>query len=115
MTDLGTLGGPYSLAYDINDSRQIVGEAYLSEDVDHAFVYADGIMTDLNTLTPGSGWTLTQARAINDLGQIVGYRINPSGQEHAFLLTPIPEPAGLSLLVLAGLSLLRRRRRGSGD
>jgi probable HAF family extracellular repeat protein len=46
-------------------------------------------MRDLNGLVPaGSGWVLTEARAINDNGSIVGFGINPSGATHAFLLTP---------------------------
>ncbi len=47
-------------------------------------------MTDLNTLIPpNSGWILTEARGINDAGQITGTgTIN--GETHAFLLTPVP-------------------------
>ena len=46
-------------------------------------------MRDLNAFLPaGSGWTLKEARAINNRGQIIG-----SGklheQEHMFLLTPV--------------------------
>jgi len=43
-------------------------------------------MVDLNSLLPAnSGWTLTQASAINNEGQIVGYGIH-NGATHAFLL-----------------------------
>ena len=31
------------------------------------------------------------ANAVNDSGQIVGYGTNPTGQTHAFLLTPLPQ------------------------
>ncbi len=37
----------------------------------------------------GTGWTLTRANAINNLGQIVGYGLNALGQQHAVLLTPV--------------------------
>jgi probable HAF family extracellular repeat protein len=48
-------------------------------------------MRDLNNLIgAGSEWTLQYASAVNDNGQIVGYGINPLGQIHAFLLTPVP-------------------------
>ncbi len=53
-----------------------------------AFLYASGKVYDLNTLvTNGTGWTLTNATAVNDAGQIVGAGFI-NGQEHAFLLTP---------------------------
>ncbi len=53
-----------------------------------AFLYASGKVYDLNTLvTNGTGWTLTNATAANDAGQIVGAGFI-NGQEHAFLLTP---------------------------
>ena len=57
-------------------------------------------MQDLNDLIPASGWTLEMATAINDVGQIVGYGVSPSGQMNAFsfLLTPAPEPSTLVLL-----------------
>jgi probable HAF family extracellular repeat protein len=48
-------------------------------------------MTDLNSpIATNSGWLLKVAAAINDNGQIVGWGVNPSGEIHAFLLTPLP-------------------------
>ncbi len=97
MDDLGTLGGSRSIAYGVNASGQIVGYAEISAGVNRAFLWSDdnsngapdaGEMKDLNTLLPGTGWTFEEARAINDRGQIVGTGVNPSGQTHAFLLTP---------------------------
>ena len=73
-------------------------------------------MVDLNTLIdPLSGWELSAATAINDAGQITGYGVI-GGQNHAFLLTPVPEPTTLALLAL-GLPLLvgrNLRQIGSG-
>ena len=67
-------------------------------------------MVDLNTLiSSGSGWVLKSALGINDEGQIVGYGTGPSGQEKAFLLTIIPEPASVVLLALGGAAMLLRR------
>jgi len=85
--DLGTLDGVSSHAYGINAFDQIVGTATTARGAFHAFLYRDGAMSDLNSVLPtGSAWTLTEARGINDAGQIVGTgTIN--GQEHAFLLT----------------------------
>jgi probable HAF family extracellular repeat protein len=70
-------------------------------------------MQDLNSLIdPSSGWYLEDANGINDAGQIVGTGIDPSGMTEAFLLTPTPEPASGSLVVLAACgALLARRRR----
>jgi probable HAF family extracellular repeat protein len=109
--DLGTLGGTECWAWDVNDSGQVVGFSSISGNiVYHAFLYSGSTMYDLNDLiSPDSGWTLTGAGGINNAGQIVVNGINPSGDTHAFLLTPVPEPATLSLLALAGLAMLRRR------
>ena len=41
-----------------------------------------------NLIPPGSRFTLDNATAINDNGQIVANGTNSTGQEHAFLLTP---------------------------
>lgn len=87
--DLGTLGGNFSIAFDINDATEIVGTSEVTPGVFHAFIHTQSAgMVDLNSLTIGSGWTLTEARGINGRGQIVGFGVNPSGLVHGFLLTP---------------------------
>lgn len=113
MHDLGTLGGTYSYALGINTAGQIVGYSALSgSSYDRAFLCEDGVMIDLNSLLPaGSGWSLSRANAINELGQIVGGGTNPAGQGRAFLLTPVPEPATLALLVLGVVVQQRPRLR----
>ena len=53
LTDLGTLGGTYSQAVAINEAGQVIGNSsYLADDADlqHAFVWQGGVMTDLGTL-----------------------------------------------------------------
>jgi probable HAF family extracellular repeat protein len=100
----------------------VVGEILLPDNSTfHAFIYSDGAMTDLNSLIDqNSGWVLRSATGINNAGDIVGYGTDSSGQTHAFLLTPetspsgsssVPEPASAATLGVAGLLLLRRRRR----
>jgi probable HAF family extracellular repeat protein len=91
--NLGTLGGCGSLAYGINDSGQVVGTSETTQEYCgglHAFLYSDGQMQDLNNLIPAdSGWTLTDARKINNSGQIVGEgHINGQAQISLFLASP---------------------------
>ena len=87
-TELGTLGGSIATPHDINNSGIIVGESTLSDASSRAFIYRNGAMTDLNTLTANSGWVLTSANALNDLVQIVGTG-TLNGEVHGFLLNPI--------------------------
>ena len=113
MTDLGTLGGTDSYGWDINGLGQAVGWAHTPTE-QHAFVWENGTMTDLNGLiTSGSGWVLQEAAGINDSGQITGMGVYEGQGNHAFLLTPIPEPSGIlalgsGFLALAGI--IRRRK-----
>lgn len=90
LTDLGVLpGGTQSFAYAINNSGQVVGASDSVVSTLHAFLYSAGRMRDLNALIPAnSGWVLTEARDINNLGQIVGTGIK-DGQQRAFLLTSV--------------------------
>ena len=133
MTDLGTLPGDQnSNATSINAQGQIVGSSGTGNNTS-GFLYSNGVMTNLNSLISHStGWTITDAISINNLGQIlaVGYNpamlpVNASG-EGSLLLTPadlaapgdpvfptiIPEPSSLATygLLAAGLAIGWRRR-----
>ena len=73
--------------FGINDSGVVVGQMTTSGGY-HAMICTNGKLQDLNKLTTaGSGWTLIEANAINDAGQIVGTATKGS-EEHGFLLTP---------------------------
>jgi probable HAF family extracellular repeat protein len=81
-----------SYAGDINDSGHVVGTMRAGGGVSkfHAYVYADGVATNLNSLIPsGSALHLAVASAINNAGQIVGYAYDSRFGLHAFLLTPV--------------------------
>jgi probable HAF family extracellular repeat protein len=108
MIDLGTLDGSQSIGLSINTAGQVVGYSG-----SHAFVTENGLMQDLNTLLAANslGWELTEAKGINDIGQITGSGII-NGATHAYLLTPmsavpIPEAIWLFSSGLGFLSLTR--------
>ena len=71
LADLSSGGSGEAQA--INDNGVIVGYSTNSYGYDHAVIWQNGSVTDLNSLLPGSSqWVLTDARGINDQGQIVG-------------------------------------------
>src|SRR4051794_27982057 len=69
VTDLGTLGGSYTVPGAINASGQVVGTSLTTADAAvHAFLWANGKMQDLDTL----GGTNSFATNLNAAGQVVG-------------------------------------------
>lgn len=80
ITDLGTLGGTSSQALGINNLGEIVGWAYTSTGIQHAFAWSGGVLSDIGTL----GGTTSTATGVNDNGQIVGYSDTTSGTTHGF-------------------------------
>ena len=91
MTDLGFAGTPLA----INNRGALVGSLCVDPpacNVSHAFLYENGVLTDLNALLPaGSGWVLTTAGDINDRGEIVGTGTH-DGVQRAYLLAPGSKP-----------------------
>jgi len=96
MQDLGTLAGlPTSLANGLNNKGQVVG---FSQDANGdtlssvAFLWQNGVLTDLNTLIPAnSRLFLLEALGINDRGEIAGYGLLPNGEIHGYILIPCDE------------------------
>jgi probable HAF family extracellular repeat protein len=93
IQDLGTLPGDVtSQANGMNDRGQVVGTSCDAAGNCRAFLWEDGVMTDLNTLVaPGYTGILTTAQDINARGEITGRAFDPvTGGRPAFLATPIP-------------------------
>lgn len=134
IKNLGTLGDHAAIASGINDKGQVVGSTLDSNfNFDaHAFIYQDGVMTDLSKLFPEeSNLFPTMANQINERGQIVGMATVLSGphegETHAFLATPVEEREGRTvadaapahphsnLPANAGKKLLQKLGRGRFD
>ncbi|MCC7204646.1 MAG: DUF3466 family protein [Phycisphaeraceae bacterium] len=98
-SNLGTLGGANSSANSLNTLGYVVGVSDIaSSDQTRGFIWSSGSgMIDLNGLIPsGSGWTITSANDINDLGVIVGWATNGHGTYQAVSLAPA-KPGDMNL------------------
>ena len=102
MTDLGAPAGDNaSEAYGVNKYDMVVGDASDNFSGQHAFLWTTGVVpfyglslgpNDLNTLATNagvlpSGWVITNARGINDSGQITGSATDSNSVSHAFVLS----------------------------
>jgi probable HAF family extracellular repeat protein len=81
---------------DINNRGEVVGAIFLPNPNDqyHAFIYRNGVVTDLNSLPDvrAARWGLAYAMKINDRGQIAGFGYRDlTGLRRIFILTPHEE------------------------
>lgn len=81
LTFFEPLGQTNGAANAVNDAGQIVGYTEIAGG-EHAFLYQNGVSTDLGTLGGTSGGSI--AYAINQSGAVVGWAMNEQFQ-HAFL------------------------------
>ncbi|MGA7220234.1 MAG: hypothetical protein WBX38_18095 [Candidatus Sulfotelmatobacter sp.] len=86
---LGTLGGSFSIARDLNNHGEVVGGSLTEGDENfHGFLFRHNRLHDLNEfLDPENGWELIQALGINNHGEIIGIGCC-TGQDRIVLLRP---------------------------
>ena len=106
---IGTFAIMYLYGFSLNNLGNVVGYSTYPDDqpgvsFSKATLYQDGVLYDLNTVTDTDNgyWILTDAVAINDAQEILVNACTEFGDCRTGLLTPVPEPRALVLL-LAGL------------
>ena len=90
MQDLGTLGGPDSVSWFVNDRGQVVGQSSVNDNPNPTtgvptvdpFFWEDGKMMDMGSLGGDFGWPF----ALNNRGDVVGTMFLPGDSAfHPFL------------------------------
>jgi len=83
LVDLGSLGGPDSRAFDVNNSGDVVGFGYIdTEENAHAFMFSKGNLVDIHRYGLKSA-----ARGINENGIVIGHTINTDHLARATMWT----------------------------
>ncbi len=99
----------------INNAGAVVGTCWTAASYDGdqtAYICANGVSTDLNTLISAPGWHLQFATRINDAGMISGFG-TLNGQQTSFLLTPVHSrwgrfidlPELVAILIFGGVTV----------
>ena len=87
----------------MNDAGEVVGWAGIPGDqIPHAFLWRDGLLTDLNFL---EGDDKSLAEVVNASGQIVGWSAYSQGNTHVFLWENNGPMVNLQNLVISGPNL----------
>ncbi|MCO6046134.1 hypothetical protein NG895_19715 [Aeoliella sp. ICT_H6.2] len=117
-------GIEYGAAIAVNSLGQIIGAGAADpDDARYGFASnlllwnADGSFVDLTPFLVAAfpGENRFRLSDINDQGQITGYSLGATGERDgfAFVLTPVPEPAGVVLFICGATGLLALRYRCS--
>src|ERR1700755_2488678 len=95
VTEIPTFGGDWSSAAAINEQGHVTGTAAFRRDRlgsdAHAYVYADGALTDLGALVRRHDEfveSFSDGRAINAADLVAGDELSRSGDAHPVLFTP---------------------------
>jgi probable HAF family extracellular repeat protein len=107
VRDLGTLGGRFANAADLNDAGQITGYSETIDGQIHAFLYDGNQMLDLGEIAAGG----SVGRALNDSGAVTGLTGAADGLAHAFR----SDANGMADLGVAGLSSAGNDINNAGD
>src|ERR1035438_9517654 len=108
VTDLGTLGGPYSEAFYMNDKAAVGGVSSRADGTEHAFLWQKGVMADLGTLGGPNSEAFGGPNLWNELvGQSETADIDPDNENFCgfgthqicrpFLWQPLPFEQGVML------------------
>lgn len=124
MQGLGTLPGfAFSFAHGVSgDGSTVVGFCRLGSSEYAAFIWtaADGMRDLAEVLTNEygldlGGWSISRAMSISDDGRtIVGFGINPAGQQEGWVVT-IPSPGTGAAMLVFGLWAWSRPQRRNAD
>lgn len=100
MQNLGALPGDVaSVGQGINDAGDVVGTSFDADGNPRAFLWKNGVMSDLNDLVPdNSPLYLLFGGGINSRGEIASFGVQKSAPHeiHAYLAIPSNEKAGES-------------------
>jgi len=108
FSQIDPFGSTFTQALGINNLGEIVGFYADPNGDQHGYIDNNGVFTSFDP----AGSASTTINGVNNLGQIVGFYTNNNDAVVGFVGTPVPEPAAPIAVGLAGLILLRWRRRG---
>lgn len=81
--EIGTLGGNFAEAVWVNRNNIVVGHSDTGNDSSHAFIWEDGVMTDLGSFPIGGD---SRALSVNILREVVGEAFLASAGEYQAVL-----------------------------